>query len=146
MFFRPLISFERSAYNYVHHTHHAAAHRQGPGYGQGDQRHSGLCGNPQKTDNGRLITGYECDSRIADAEFLFPKKRYAERGRCNCLPPPPVLSFRRGHAGGDQPHGSCLTNALLDCSKTEIWNNSTFNLPTRPIPLKAQVLKLLKRP
>ena len=25
--------------------------------------------NPQKTDHGRLITGYECDSRVADAEF-----------------------------------------------------------------------------
>ena len=27
--------------------------------------------NPQKTDNGRLITSWQCDSRIADAEFLF---------------------------------------------------------------------------
>ena len=26
--------------------------------------------NPKKTDNGRLITGYACDSRTADAEFL----------------------------------------------------------------------------
>ena len=24
--------------------------------------------NPQKTDNGKLITGYACDSRTADAE------------------------------------------------------------------------------
>ena len=32
--------------------------------------------NPEKTDNGRLITSYQCDSRIADAEFLFAKKRY----------------------------------------------------------------------
>ncbi len=32
--------------------------------------------NPQKTDFGRLITGYECDSRIADAEFLFSKRQY----------------------------------------------------------------------
>ena len=23
--------------------------------------------NPQKTDHGRLINGYECDSRVADA-------------------------------------------------------------------------------
>lgn len=28
--------------------------------------------NPQKTDNGRLVTGYECDSRIADTEFVWP--------------------------------------------------------------------------
>jgi hypothetical protein len=32
--------------------------------------------NPEKTDNGRLITGYQCDSRTADAEFLFSKRRY----------------------------------------------------------------------
>lgn len=34
--------------------------------------------NPEKTDGGRLITGYECDSRIADAEFLFTKKQYTQ--------------------------------------------------------------------
>lgn len=38
--------------------------------------------NPQKTDGGRLITSWQCDSRIADAEFLFTKistsKRLAE--------------------------------------------------------------------
>ena len=32
--------------------------------------------NPEKTDYGRLITGYECDSRTADAEFLFSKRQY----------------------------------------------------------------------
>ncbi|MGX8711680.1 MAG: relaxase/mobilization nuclease domain-containing protein [bacterium] len=32
--------------------------------------------NPEKTDCGRLITGYECDSRTADAEFLFSKRQY----------------------------------------------------------------------
>ena len=35
--------------------------------------------NPQKTDNGRLITSFQCDSRIADAEFLFSKRLYAEK-------------------------------------------------------------------
>lgn len=38
--------------------------------------------NPQKTDNGRLIASYQCDSRIADAEFLFNKRQYiAATGR-----------------------------------------------------------------
>jgi len=38
--------------------------------------------NPQKTDNGKLITGYECDSRTADAEFLLAKRQYiAATGR-----------------------------------------------------------------
>lgn len=32
--------------------------------------------NPQKTDNGRLITGYACDSRLADAEFMLAKRQY----------------------------------------------------------------------
>ena len=32
--------------------------------------------NPQKTDGGRLITSWQCDSRIADAEFLFTKNQY----------------------------------------------------------------------
>lgn len=38
--------------------------------------------NPQKTDNGRLITGCGCDSRTADAEFLLAKRQYlAATGR-----------------------------------------------------------------
>ena len=38
--------------------------------------------NPQKTDGGRLIASFQCDSRIADAEFLFAKRQYlAKTGR-----------------------------------------------------------------
>ena len=32
--------------------------------------------NPGKTDNGRLITSWQCNSRIADREFLFSKQQY----------------------------------------------------------------------
>lgn len=32
--------------------------------------------NPQKTDFGKLIYGYECDTRTADAEFLLSKRQY----------------------------------------------------------------------
>ncbi len=35
--------------------------------------------NPEKTDRGQLITSYQCDSRIADAEFLFTKKLYQQQ-------------------------------------------------------------------
>lgn len=35
--------------------------------------------NPEKTDNGRLITGFQCDTRTADAEFLLDKRQYAAR-------------------------------------------------------------------
>ena len=39
-------------------------------------------GNPQKTDYGRLITSYACDSRVADAEFMLAKRQYiAATGR-----------------------------------------------------------------
>ena len=31
--------------------------------------------NPQKTDNGRLITGFTCDSRMVDAGFLLTKRQ-----------------------------------------------------------------------
>jgi len=38
--------------------------------------------NPDKTDHGRLISSFQCDSRIADAEFLFSKRQYlAKTGR-----------------------------------------------------------------
>ena len=32
--------------------------------------------NHQKTDNGKFITGYECDTRTVDAEFLLMKRQY----------------------------------------------------------------------
>ena len=35
--------------------------------------------NPDKTDGGRLISSYQCDSRIADAEFLMSKRQYAAK-------------------------------------------------------------------
>ena len=35
--------------------------------------------NPQKTDNGNLISSFQCDSRIADAEFLFSKRQYLSK-------------------------------------------------------------------
>lgn len=38
--------------------------------------------NPQKTDFGKFIYGYECDTRVADAEFLLSKRQYfSQTGR-----------------------------------------------------------------
>ena len=34
--------------------------------------------NPAKTRNGELISGYQCNPRIADAEFLLSKEQYAD--------------------------------------------------------------------
>lgn len=35
--------------------------------------------NPEKTDEGQLITTYECNSYTADAEFLLDKREYLQR-------------------------------------------------------------------
>ena len=35
--------------------------------------------NPDKTDKGKLVTSYGCNSRIADKEFLFSKKLYIQK-------------------------------------------------------------------
>ena len=57
--------------------------------------------NPKKTDNGRLITGYACDSRTADAEFLLAKRQYIAatgrvRGTDNVIAYHVRQSFRPG--------------------------------------------------
>lgn len=36
----------------------------------------GYVENPEKTDNGRLITSWQCDSRVADREFLLSRQQY----------------------------------------------------------------------
>lgn len=35
--------------------------------------------NPEKTDHGKLITSWQCDSRTADAEFLLSKHQYIKK-------------------------------------------------------------------
>lgn len=35
--------------------------------------------NPDKTEQGRLVTSYGCSARIADKEFLFAKKLYVQK-------------------------------------------------------------------
>lgn len=35
--------------------------------------------NPEKTDGGRLITSWQCDSRSADQEFAYAKQEYIEK-------------------------------------------------------------------
>ena len=39
----------------------------------------GYVENPEKTEGGKLISGFKCDSRFADAEFLFTKKQYEQK-------------------------------------------------------------------
>ena len=57
--------------------------------------------NPDKTDHGRLITSYQCDSRVADAEFMLAKQQYVSatgrsRGRDDVLAYQVRQSFKPG--------------------------------------------------
>ena len=57
--------------------------------------------NPEKTDGGRLISSFGCDSRVADAEFLLAKRQYLSatgrsRGRDDVLAYQVRQSFKPG--------------------------------------------------
>ena len=49
--------------------------------------------NPKKTDNGRLITSYACDSRTADAEFLLAKRQYIAATRARMRGADDVIAY-----------------------------------------------------
>lgn len=58
--------------------------------------------NPDKTDGEQLITSYECDSQMADAEFLFSKQQYVlntgrDRGKDNVI----AYHLRQSFAPGE---------------------------------------------
>ena len=61
--------------------------------------------NPEKTNDGELISAFACDPRTVDAEFLLSKKRISvphgpqSKKRRDCLSGTPVLSSGRGIAG-----------------------------------------------
>lgn len=57
--------------------------------------------NPEKTDNGKLITSWQCDSRIADSQFFYSKQQYIrntgkERGADDVIAYHLRQSFRPG--------------------------------------------------
>lgn len=58
--------------------------------------------NPDKTNGFQLVTGYQCDSRSADAEFLFSKRLYEQktgrvRGKDNVI----AYHLRQSFAPGE---------------------------------------------
>ena len=70
----------------------------------------GYVKNPEKTDDGRLVTSYACDSRTADAEFLLAKRQYIAatgrvRGKDDVIAYHLRQSFVPGeiHGGGGEP-------------------------------------------
>ena len=63
--------------------------------------------NPHKTDYGKLITGYECDIRVADAEFLLAKRQYISvtgrmRGKDDVIAYHVRQSFRPGEITAEE--------------------------------------------
>ena len=74
--------YERRAFYYGNYKNYAASCRKGRTESRAISDIIDYVANPKKTDNGRLITGYACDSRTADAEFLLAKRQYiAATGR-----------------------------------------------------------------
>ena len=66
--------------------------------------------NPEKTDYGKLIYGFECDTRTADAEFTLAKRQYIHQtGRVRGADDVIAYHFRQAFkpgesdAGGSQP-------------------------------------------
>ena len=49
---------------------------KGRKFGQAIKNVINYVSNPEKTENRQLITGFGCDSRSADAEFIFAKQEY----------------------------------------------------------------------
>ena len=63
--------------------------------------------NPDKTRKGELVTGYQCDPRTVDAEFLLSKQKYADitgwdQGRHNILAYHIRQSFKPGEITPEQ--------------------------------------------
>ncbi len=105
--------------------------------------------NPEKTDNGRLITSWQCDSRIADAEFLYTKQRYEQRtgrkrGTDNVIAYHLRQSFRPGEITPEEANrlGCELAkrftkgnHAIIVCTHIDkahihnhiIWNSTALN-------------------
>ena len=79
--------------------------------------------NPRKTDNGRRITGYACDSRTADAEFLLAKRQYIAatgrvRGTDDVIAYHVRQSFRPGEITPEE------ANRLGDQAKLSGWEKA----------------------
>jgi hypothetical protein len=100
--------------------------------------------NPQKTDYGRLISSYACDSRTADAEFLLSKREYAAktgrvRGADDVIAYHTRQSFKPGEVTPDEANeigrelAMSLTkgnNSFIVCThidKEHIHNHIIFN-------------------
>lgn len=50
--------------------------------------------NGEKTDEGKYISSYQCNTELVDLEFA--------QARCDCISDPLVLQAGRNHTGGSK--------------------------------------------
>ena len=79
--------------------------------------------NPEKTDHGKLITSWQCDSRTADAEFTLSKQQYIKktgrvRGEDNVIAYHLRQSFRPGEITPEEANrlGCELARRFTKCN------------------------------
>ena len=99
--------------------------------------------NPQKTDFGKFIYGYECDTRLADAEFLLSKRQYANlTGRNQGADDVIAYHLRQAFKPGEVTPARWRNRS--PCWKSPMsWRRSTrmTTMPDKPhSPMKREVL------
>ena len=110
--------------------------------------------NPEKTDNGRLITSSGCDSKIADTEFLYSKTLYeavtGRRQESNVIAYHVRQSFRPGEVTPEEANQIGVefarrflkgNNAFIVCThidKTHVHNHIIWNSTTLDCSRKFQ--------
>ena len=64
--------------------------------------------NPDKTQQGELVSSYECSPLTVDEEFMISKRQYElmtgrrQKKRCDCLSDSAIVQARRNHRRGSQ--------------------------------------------
>ena len=83
--------------------------------------------NPAKTDEGRLVTSYQCNGEIADAEFLLAKRQYiAATGRVRGKDDIIAYHLRQSFVPGEITLSSVPTSTRRTSITTSFGMRSTW--------------------
>ena len=87
--------------------------------------------NPAKTDEGRLVTSYQCNGEIADAEFLLAKRQYiAATGRVRGKDDIIAYHLRQSFVPGEIRRFTKGNHAFIVCThidKAHLHNHIIWN-------------------
>lgn len=76
--------------------------------------------NPEKTDYGKLIYGFECDTRTADAEFTLAKRQYINlTGRVRGTDDVIAYHFRQAFKPGEVTPGGSQSDRPGTCPEAD---------------------------